>query len=120
MAQRQRRWELVRFWVWAVLRPDSGGGHTAPAARRQPNEDLVLRHPLGATAVAILLGAAPLRAESCDLFVAALAVVGADSGNAILVDRTVIGFPALPSMPIRASAGATLPSRECLRRGSIP
>jgi len=53
----------------------------------------VPRHPLGATAVAILLGAAPLGAQSCDLFVAALAVVGADSGNAILVDRTVIGVP---------------------------
>lgn len=44
--------------------------------------------------VGVVLGAAPLRAQSCDLLEAALASVGADSAKTILIDRTALGVPA--------------------------
>jgi hypothetical protein len=33
------------------------------------------------------------QAQSCDLFIAALRALGADSANTILVDHTVMGVP---------------------------
>ena len=47
----------------------------------------------GALLVAFTVSATTVRGQSCDLFVAALAAVSADSRNTVLVDQTVIGIP---------------------------
>lgn len=51
-----------------------------------------LRHSVRAAPLALFFGAARLRAQSCDLLVAALTSMGADSARTIL-DHTVLGVP---------------------------
>lgn len=51
------------------------------------------RTVLGAFALAVLSLGKPAQRQSCDLIVAALAAVSADSSNTVLVDQTVIGVP---------------------------
>jgi hypothetical protein len=51
------------------------------------------RVAIAALMFAFAVGGRPLRGQACDLFVAALAAVRADSSNTILVDHTMLGVP---------------------------
>ena len=51
------------------------------------------RAAIGAIVFAVLFPSHSLRGQSCDLLVAALAAVNADSSNTVVVDHTVIGVP---------------------------